>query len=728
MIHLRLILSLLLLISLSACGGGGGGSSETPSNVNSQAEYNGNSASVAQTSSEGKATITSSTLNKTYVVSVTDTNNTPVTGANVSYYEEDGDSIFQVTDPSDTYSDVLMIGTSDQFEGLSAKTSKAIDEININIKMSPKVASDAGFTQNSYMVQNISILSTAKFSNACLTVDQIATLLNNEYSDSMQSTSSYLCIGDEENSENDECLQYESSETSNNISDKILSQMNDTLNTDTATLDNETFRIRYFKPSFSGIFGNICEIVRSSSCGNSSVDNTGIFDTSTSTLEINAGADVFTVAGDTITLTASANQTNDQEELTYQWSLYAYPYPTNHEISELDKASLTLTPHKAGNYTFMVSVSNGYSVSYDYVNVTVFEIRPASSEITYNNKVISGVGNDVSLNAFEILSEDAYTYEWEIISKPSGSSPVISATNNSSTTITPDIQGEYTVSLTVNDGTNDYTDEIVVLAATEISGVKTSNYTLTSASSPYLMTDTIQVAYGTTMEIEDNVSIYGNDNLIEVFGTLDVTGTDENRVKMYNTNIGQGDTTPDKPSQININYTEIEDGSILKPGSTDYGSIALRNSIIKDISSYSYIWYPTSDCYLENNIFYNSGGISIGTHDDVKIYIRNNVFLHDSNSSITHNYIIKNWASYDTSETIVENNSFISEDRVVLRLEYSNSKMTATNNYWGTTDTSIISSRIYDQNDDLNLTSVIEFEPFLTEPHVDTPDYSSFVN
>jgi len=47
--------------------------------------------------------------------------------------------------------------------------------------------------------------------------------------------------------------------------------------------------------------------------------------------------------------------------------------------------------------------------------------------------------------------------------------------------------------------------------------------------------------------------------------------------------------------------------------------------------------------------------------------------------------------------------------------------MYAVNNFWNTTDISIIDSMIYDKNDDLSSGNYIEFEPILTEPHPDTP-------
>ena len=53
----------------------------------------------------------------------------------------------------------------------------------------------------------------------------------------------------------------------------------------------------------------------------------------------------------------------------------------------------------------------------------------------------------------------------------------------------------------------------------------------------------------------------------------------------------------------------------------------------------------------------------------------------------------------------------------------NNADITAINNYWGTTNPTVIESMIYDGNDEYPL-NIVEFEPFLTEPHPDTPMFT----
>ncbi len=67
---------------------------------------------------------------------------------------------------------------------------------------------------------------------------------------------------------------------------------------------------------------------------------------------------------------------------------------------------------------------------------------------------------------------------------------------------------------------------------------------------------------------------------------------------------------------------------------------------------------------------------------------------------------------------------------IVLELPsgYDSAAMTATENYWGTTDTEVIDSMIYDKNDDIRCAGFIEYLPILSEPHPDTPTLPLIVN
>lgn len=312
---------------------------------------------------------------------------------------------------------------------------------------------------------------------------------------------------------------------------------------------------------------------------------------------------------------------------------------------------------------------------------------------------------------------DSLTYSWSFISTPVGSLAILS----DSTSVTPyfvsDLVGEYVLSLTVNDGDSDsVADEVVVTVATSIEGIISSDTTWDISGSPYMINGLVQVAYGSTLTIDPGVEVQGGQ--LDVFGTLSAQGSVDAFIVFSDVNVSVGNNTSAEPASIEIRFAEFQGGSLLAPsGGAGYGSLQLRDSTLTE-TDYMYLWYPTSSVYIERNIFIKAGGISIGTHAGTDVYIRNNFFQEQVSG-----FAVTNWASYGGSNTVVENNSFVSTDRLALQLPagYDNAAMTAYNNYWGTVDESVIEQMIFDKNDNLSSNDYIPYQPYLSDHHEGTP-------
>jgi len=253
--------------------------------------------------------------------------------------------------------------------------------------------------------------------------------------------------------------------------------------------------------------------------------------------------------------------------------------------------------------------------------------------------------------------------------------------------------------------------------ATDVGGIIDTDTTWDLAGSPYYITSELQIAEGVTLSIDPDVVIEGQNMEIRVWGTLQAVGTSNFPIWFNYVTIGPGPTAT--AAIINIQYSQINLGRVYYANYGGYGSLILRNSRIQNTED-SFIGGRHSDCYIEQNVFTNSGGLDIsgpapiGTH----VYIRNNVF-HEQRGG----YAVENIWSSENSQTIVEYNSFLSTDRIALRLgkNYPNAAMIGTNNYWNTLDSNVIETMIYDKNDDITCAGYIEYEPFLTERDQDTP-------
>jgi hypothetical protein len=396
--------------------------------------------------------------------------------------------------------------------------------------------------------------------------------------------------------------------------------------------------------------------------------------------------------------------------------------------------TVTLIAEGINRYTFINWTEDGIEVStnssYTFVS-TATVTRRLVANFEKTNVVPTAdagldkalvIGSAVSLNGRGSSDPDGdpLTYIWSFISKPDGSSAVLHEPTSVSPSFIVDVAGAYVLSLVVNDGINDsIADEITIKSATGIEGIIYSDKTLDLLNSPYVITGDIQIAHGSTLSIDPNVEVFGNDRAIKVFGILDINGQYNSLVKFHDVNIQTVNESRDEWFKIDIDYLEANSGSIYHGG---YGSINLRNSILSKIRNI-YLWYPVENSFIEKNIFINTSGISVGTDKDIKVYIRNNVFYQDT-------YAVSNWASYGSSETIVEFNSFLNTEKIALMLPGgyidSTPKITAVNNFWNTSDINIIDGMIYDKNDDLSSSDFIVYSPFLISPHEDTPDVTSF--
>lgn len=265
---------------------------------------------------------------------------------------------------------------------------------------------------------------------------------------------------------------------------------------------------------------------------------------------------------------------------------------------------------------------------------------------------------------------------------------------------------------------------------TKVSGIIKADTTWTLENSPYELTAKVQIANGSTLKIEPGVSIFGNNYSIEVFGVLKALGNTNSRITFTKTSVISGKQSPGVLSSIDLDYLEFNFGAISSPiGQPIYGSFNLRNSVINGANPIC-LWFPELDCVIERNIFKNSTGITLATNSSVKVVIQNNVFMGQKGNYQTSTYAVEVTGSYDSSQTLVQYNSFLDTGRVALCLPvgyHTNAKVIAVNNFWNTSNSITISEMIFDKNDDLGSPGIIEFEPFLTAPHQDTPDPTPYL-
>ena len=264
-------------------------------------------------------------------------------------------------------------------------------------------------------------------------------------------------------------------------------------------------------------------------------------------------------------------------------------------------------------------------------------------------------------------------------------------------------------------------------AETQAGGEIRNNATWTKDGSPYVLYRTVEIPNNVTLTIEPGVTITmdGAFDMFSVKGKIIAKGTAEEKIifdgggnsMFFNALNSTG------LALVDLEYCEIRNGLALwKNG---FGSFNLRYSLLENLSESSYLYFPVNDIAIEYNEFRQAAGFSIRQGGENRIMIRHNLFnAKHPNLKILDDYYIQSLASFENAQLIVEYNSFLNISGAVIKLYPGEimAKMSVPHNYWGTTDTATIDAMIYDKHDDSATAGYVEYEPFLTTPHLDTPD------
>ncbi|WP_163933714.1 PKD domain-containing protein [Paraferrimonas sp. SM1919] len=166
-----------------------------------------------------------------------------------------------------------------------------------------------------------------------------------------------------------------------------------------------------------------------------------------------AGPDeTFQGANVIVRLDGSKSSDADGDSLSYQWTISSAPSGSTSVVSKADSPFAFFAPDVSGNYELELTVTdqNGNT---DTDSVIISDV---------NSKPIAAAGSDQKFSTGQLVrlnglgssdpDGDRISYQWSIVSAPSGSSAAISAPTTSVAEITPDTNGVYVLSLVVNDG------------------------------------------------------------------------------------------------------------------------------------------------------------------------------------------------------------------------------------------------------------------------------------
>jgi len=243
-------------------------------------------------------------------------------------------------------------------------------------------------------------------------------------------------------------------------------------------------------------------------------------------------------------------------------------------------------------------------------------------------------------------------------------------------------------------------------ADTSVSGNITENTIWTEENSPYIITGTLQIWEGITLQINSGVTVKVYPGIqIKAQGGIKAEGTTDKPITFTSTNSSFWGGI----SYVGVSGVNIIDHCIFENASTAiyflYCPITTMTYCVfrNNGAVFSAAGGHPGALNLSHNDFINNNSAISGLRNSELIITYNNFI--DNETAIGYNYVGVFHVNY---------NNFIGNTLAF----YASGNASADNNWWGTTDTSVIDSLIYDKYDDVSL-GVVNYQPIATEPIAD---------
>ncbi len=204
-----------------------------------------------------------------------------------------------------------------------------------------------------------------------------------------------------------------------------------------------------------------------SACGGGSA---GESENRSSVPVVNAGSDQTVKTGEQVNLNAVVSAGADDGSLTYRWLLVSIPSGSNISLIDSETPNPSFVPDVDGVYVVQLIVNDGQQDSLaDTITITSGEVNSvpiAQAGLDQNIKV----GDKISLDggASTDADGDSLTYQWELVSVPTGSAVTLSNENSVIASFVSGSTGVYVVQLVVNDGEEESLADTVTITVSNV--------------------------------------------------------------------------------------------------------------------------------------------------------------------------------------------------------------------------------------------------------------------
>jgi len=181
-----------------------------------------------------------------------------------------------------------------------------------------------------------------------------------------------------------------------------------------------------------------------------------------------AGQDQDVTVGSLVTLDGRTSYDPDGNLITYRWAIVMAPSGSSANLNNPISVMPTFTPDIPGEYRISFTVNDGRADSAPdevVIIATMPNVAPTANAGPDESVV---TGSMVFLDGGGSFDPDGdpVTYLWQILSSPEGSTASLDYPSSATPTFIADKAGQYTISLTVNDGELDsLPDDVIVISA-----------------------------------------------------------------------------------------------------------------------------------------------------------------------------------------------------------------------------------------------------------------------
>lgn len=151
------------------------------------------------------------------------------------------------------------------------------------------------------------------------------------------------------------------------------------------------------------------------------------------------------------------------QTLTFSWQIVSAPDTSVASISTPTEANINFVPDVFGEYVLSLVVNDGLLESEPVLHT--FSYENSAPVARAQNQIRVKAGQQVQLDASNStdIDGDALNYLWTLDERPQGSNAIIENETSLTALLAPDIEGDYKISLVVNDGNLDSATHNVIV-------------------------------------------------------------------------------------------------------------------------------------------------------------------------------------------------------------------------------------------------------------------------